>query len=75
MNTFGADTEDDATDWGQENVEGKARRKLSCDPKCDELARHCADHYGEAEVRDLAQSIQDAVEAWFEDHNEPNRSP
>ena len=25
MNTFGADTDDDATDWGQENVEQKAR--------------------------------------------------
>lgn len=27
MNTFGADTDDDVTDWGQENVE-RQRREL-----------------------------------------------
>ena len=34
MNTFGADTDEDVTDWGQENVEQKAREALKPCPFC-----------------------------------------
>lgn len=51
----------------------RSERKLSYDPKCEDLARHFAERYGAAEISDLAQDIQDAVEAWFESHNENNR--
>ena len=63
MNTFGADTDDDITDHGQESVE-QAR---NYDPKCEELAQHFAQDEAltEAQVADLAESIQAAVEAWF----------
>lgn len=40
---------------------------MSYDPKCEELARHFAqdEALSEAQVSDLADAIQAAVEAWF----------
>lgn len=40
---------------------------MSYDPKCEELARHFADgeDLSEDQIKDLADSIQEAVEAWF----------
>lgn len=38
----------------------------ACDPKCTELARHfLGTNAAESQVRELAASIQEAVEAWI----------
>lgn len=34
MNTFGADTDEDVTDWGQEHVEQKHRELLDAVAEC-----------------------------------------
>ena len=40
---------------------------MNYDPKCEELARHFAqdENLSAAEIADLAEAIQQAVEAWF----------
>jgi hypothetical protein len=51
-------------------------RKPSYDIECEHLARHFLDgaHQTEANIADLAQTIQIAIEDWFfdlEDSNSP----
>jgi len=40
---------------------------MSYDQKCEDLARHFAQDEAltDAQIADLAQAIQEAVEAWF----------
>lgn len=61
-NTFGADTDEDVTDWGEENMEEK-RRAYSFDPACYTLAEHfLGAEASEDRKRDLAQDLQNTVE-------------
>lgn len=56
---------------GARDAEGDSMSK-GYDPKCGELARYFLDKDMETDDRasDLAQSIQDAIERWFEDNAE-----
>jgi hypothetical protein len=75
-NTFGADTDEDVTDWGQENIEDEYRRKFSFDPACYELAEHfLGKDASECAKNDLAQDFQNAAEMATQDTDEKSVSP
>lgn len=66
-NTFGADTEDDVTDWGEISMDEK-RRQFSFDPACYDLAVHfLGKEASEQAKNDLAQDIQNCVELHTQD--------